>query len=184
MLHVGCCKKDSALSVCQRCGWDVRLIVNINFKRKKPARKRFDQCSQGSQGLDVAGDHPDSHLSHGQLVRFVVAVTDSHTSSFQKYCAVHSERFITTRHKIMIKISQDLIQVTDTYSPTGSVAGPQIRDQRASGPGTSGFCFCTSDTSLIDISQARKAVMWANGQKPEVNGPNACSWGYKDTLAN
>lgn len=24
----------------------------------------------------------------------------------------------------MIKISQDLIQVTDTYSPTGSVAGP------------------------------------------------------------
>lgn len=126
MLHVGCCKKDSALSVCQRCGWDVRLIVNINFKRKKPARKRFDQCSQGSQGFDVAGDHPDSHLSHGQLVRFVVAVTDSHTSSFQKYCAVHSERFITTRHKIMIKISQDLIQATDTYSPTGSVAGPVL----------------------------------------------------------
>lgn len=26
----------------------------------------------------------------------------------------------------MIKISQDLIQVTDTYSPTGSVAGPVL----------------------------------------------------------
>lgn len=27
---------------------------------------------------------------------------------------------------------------------------------------------------VFDISQARKAVMWANCQKPEVNGPNAC----------
>lgn len=63
------------------CSWDVILIVNINFKRKNPAIKQSDQCSPGSQGFGVAGDHPDGHSSHGHLFRFVVAPTDSHTFS-------------------------------------------------------------------------------------------------------